>query len=190
MSAHGLTWRHLIRRIGLPGFAAMGLAAVAVWGECVSVPQIEEHISTLEQEIRTRTTARPQSSDPSRQHAISSVYDLLPTTAEANPTFEAILEQARKAGLVLDAVQYRNEATRLRQVSRHEMKFPIKGAYGDLRSWLETALHSAPSLSLDMIELKRHDTRTQTIEADVVFSLWVKAPATESVPLRPGVVNP
>jgi hypothetical protein len=162
-----------LRRVGWPGFAALAILAASAWGEWVYAPAIASDAAALHaqalQERERKTVARPVDA---AKETLAAVYARLPDDRLSNATLAAFLQAAKAQGLVVDAVQFRTESSRLPGVVRHQVQVPIKGQYGALRSWLSTTLHEHPGVSLDSLEIKRKDALTSELEANLTLSLW------------------
>lgn len=174
----------LARRLGVAGLTALGLIAIAAWGEWLSVPEIEQDIADLQRQIHVLPASKlviGHGAKPSE--ALAAVYGLLAQSDGANEVLASLLEQARIAGISVDAVQYRIHPDLLPGVWRHEVDFPLKGRYGVLRNWLTISLQSRPSLSLDALTLKRSDAQSDIVEARVSMSLWVNEISKAEVPI-------
>ncbi len=103
---------------------------------------------------------------------MAAAYARLQDDRLSNTTLAALLQAAKGQGLVVDAVQFRTEPSRLPDVVRHQLQVPIKGRYDALRAWLSTTLRDHSSVSLDSLEIKRKDALTSELEAEVTLSLW------------------
>ena len=121
------------------------------------------------QERDRKTVARPVDA---AKATLAVVYARLPDDRLSNATLAAFLQAAKAQGLVVEAVQFRTESSRLPGVVRHQVRVPIKGRYDALRAWLSTTLHEHPGVSLDSLEIKRKDALTSELEAELTLSLW------------------
>ena len=163
----------VLRRVGWPGFAALAILAASAWGEWVYSPAISSETAALHaqalQERDRKAVARPADAPKA---TLAAVYARLPDDRLSNATLAAFLQAAKSQGLVLDAVQFRTEPSRLPGVVRHQVQVPIKGRYDALRAWLSTTLQEHPGVSLDSLEIKRKDALTSELEAELTLSLW------------------
>ncbi len=173
-----------LRRVGWPGFAAFAILAASAWGRWVNAPAIMSETAALHaqalQERERKAVARPIDGVKA---TLAAVYARLPDDRLSNATLAALLQAAKAQGLVVDAVQFRTESSRLPDVVRHQLQMPIKGRYDALRAWLSKTLHEHPGVSLDSLEIKRKDALTSELEAELTLSLWARTlqPAQMSV---------
>jgi hypothetical protein len=162
-----------LRRVGLPGFAALAVLVASAWGEWIYAPAISNETAALHaqalQERERKAVARPADGT---QAALAAVYARLPDDRLSNETLAAFLQAAKAQGLVVDAVQFSTESSRLPGVVRHRVQVPIKGTYEALRTWISTTLHEQSGVSLDALEIKRKDALTTELEAQLTLSLW------------------
>ena len=161
------------RRVGWPGLAAFAILAATVWGQWVNAPAIESETTALHaQALQERDRKALASPIDGRKATLATVYARLQDDHLSNTTLAALLQAAKAQGLVVDAVQFHTEPSRLPGVVRHQLQLPIKGRYDALRGWLSTTLREHSGVSLDSLEIKRKDASTSELEAEVTLSLW------------------
>ncbi len=162
-----------LRRVGWPGFAALAILVASAWGEWIYAPAISSETAALHaqalQERERKSVARPVDG---AQATLATVYARLPDDHLSNETLAAFLQAAKAQGLVVDAVQFSTESSRLPGVVRHKVQVPIKGRYEALRTWISTTLHEHPGVSLDALAIKRKDALTSELDAQLTLSLW------------------
>ena len=100
-------------------------------------------------------------------------YDVLPTQTEASSKISEILRVATDNGLVINKVEYEQplSATPLIQ---YQIKLPLTGSYMQIRQFINQVLNTLPSIALNDISLKREDIATDSVDAQVQFTLYLQ----------------
>jgi hypothetical protein len=174
--------RVLARRIGVPGFTAVLVVAWAAWTHWVIEPGLTADIASLRgqlHEAKVRAAAPPLASASTAEVLLRDFHARLPDDAASNDTLAAVLKQAETTGLSVETARFETEATRLPGVVRHRADLPLKGRYAALRAWLSRALRDNGGLTLDALDIERHDVDSNDVEAKVTLSLWARATALD-----------
>lgn len=100
-------------------------------------------------------------------------YDVLPTQTEASSKISEILRVATDNGLVINKVEYEQplSATPLIQ---YQIKLPLTGSYMQIRQFINQVLNTLPSIALNDISLKREDIATDSVNAQIQFTLYLQ----------------
>jgi Tfp pilus assembly protein PilO len=100
-------------------------------------------------------------------------YDVLPTQTEASSKFSAILRVATDNGLVINKVEYEQPLS-ASPLIQYQIKLPLTGSYMQIRQFINQVLNTLPSIALIDISLKREDTVTDLVDAQIQFTLYLQ----------------
>jgi Tfp pilus assembly protein PilO len=167
----------LLRRLGPAGIVALGvfLAAGAFYVNEV-VPAEEEAAAqraALER-LRSRSPYRPVSVD-SRAEELRRFYLLFPPPTELNAHVERVHRLARGAGLDLAQGEYRLEK-RTSGLWAYRVTLPVRGSYGQFRTFLSALLKDMPIASIDALRFERKRAADTQLEAQVRLTLYAQPP--------------
>ena len=100
-------------------------------------------------------------------------YDVLPTQTEASSKISEILRVATDNGLVINKVEYEQPLSDSLLV-QYQIKLPLTGSYMQIRQFINQVLNTLPSIALNDISLKREDIATDSVDAQVQFTLYLQ----------------
>lgn len=100
-------------------------------------------------------------------------YDVLPTQTEANSKISAILRVATDNGLVVNKVEYEQPLT-VSPLIQYQIKLPLTGSYLQIRQFINQVLNTLSSIALSDISLKREDVATDSVDAQIQFTLYLQ----------------
>lgn len=100
-------------------------------------------------------------------------YNVLPMQTEANSKISEILRVATDNGLVINKVEYEQPLS-VSQLIQYQIKLPLTGSYMQIRQFINQVLNSLPSIALNEISLKREDIVTDSVDAQIQFTLYMK----------------
>ena len=92
---------------------------------------------------------------------------------ELDSAVRLLFEIARDRQLELLEGEYRLSAGTDARYQTYQLVMPLKGSYGNLRSFLAACLRANPRLALDAIEFRREQISDETLLARVKFSLFL-----------------
>lgn len=81
---------------------------------------------------------------------------------------------AQNAEISLSQGEYQLVADSAGRFTRLQITLPIKGAYQRIRSFVESLLVELPALSLDEITFRRDTIKTQTVDAQLRLTLYLR----------------
>ncbi|HEX5312079.1 hypothetical protein [Aquabacterium sp.] len=190
-------WRWA-RSLGLPGLVGLALLLGAAWVERQWLPAQQAEVEAKASRVRQlRNSLREHAAGQAEQEAQpgavdwarlspdvawQSVWDTLPDASQRVSLLKAISHSATQLGVNSQSIQYRGgiEAWSSHQgqaLWRQRVAMPIEGRYADVRAWLGTLLGQS-ALSLDMLELSRSDTSTDSVKGRVSLSVWWRVSQT------------
>lgn len=166
----------LFARQGIWPFVAAALLLVLVIVAGVVVPQLaaardraREEAGRMQLQLAS-LQARPESERLSPAQGLArTLSDPAQTTAH----IRKLQEFAAGMGLQVTQTDYRRLAGGQQQdYSELQIALPVKGNYPALRLFLLTVMAEIPALSLEQLIVKREQSSSDQIDAQIYFSLW------------------
>ena len=105
---------------------------------------------------------------------IAEFYKQFPTGASLPKWLRLIDTAALKRHLVLNRGDYKLTQTKLGQLQRYEMVLPVSGGYLQIRQFIADVLQQLPALALSDLQIKRDNAMSPTVEARLVFVLFLQ----------------
>lgn len=168
--------RFLLASHGWPaalGILLMAAALLIQWlGIMEEQSQIQDYQARkalLRQTVATRPGQQDTVTDTTHLHA------MLPTTAQSAAAIDLIHAAARVDGVELLQGEYRIQQADKTSFIRYQITLPVKTGYPQLRTWLADIMNKLPALALDEISFKRNSISSDTVEARLQFTLFLKA---------------
>jgi len=173
------------RRLGLPAVGAVAWALLALAASALLVlqwmPQWQAETDhalqaarTLQQQQRQQTAAAPVGTA-----AWLAWRGTLPAAATRQEHLADLLALAVRHGVAVPRSEQRIEALAELGLERYRVQMPASGGYAELRAFVEAALLAQPALSLDRLRLQRSAGAATQVEADLQWSLHLRADGVE-----------
>lgn len=105
----------------------------------------------------------------------SKFYSMFPSGASLPKWLGLIDETALKQHLILNRGDYKLSQTKQGQLSRYELVLPVAGKYTQIRQFIVEVLQKLPALALSDLQIKRENTLSPTVEARLVFVLFLQS---------------
>ncbi|HEX9139559.1 MAG TPA: hypothetical protein VF848_07205 [Steroidobacteraceae bacterium] len=153
---------------GLAGAAAMLIAAVLALA--VVLPQHSALDSLQAQLLR----AKANLANPGAPMSGARLVATLPTRGQIPAVLGQMLEQADQAGVALDQGHYTYLPARPGSLGRYTFEFPVKGAYPNVRNFIDRALVAVPAAGLSKLRIERKSVGDPQIAADIGFVVYVR----------------
>ncbi|MFZ4538058.1 hypothetical protein [Propionivibrio sp.] len=174
-----LTYR--LRRLGWQGISGLFLTLAALaYAITILLPasartdqldkQITQASARLKQGELESVTHKPTT--PGEQ--LLAFYEEFPQGASVPDWLGKIYAIAEELQLSLDAGEYSLTRADSGRLDKFRIAFPVKGTYPQLRKFISASLSTAPALALDGIYLKRDNVGEGTVEARIVFLLYLE----------------
>jgi hypothetical protein len=162
------------------GLVAIALSAAAVTGWLLALRPLQQQVADLRLRAAAISAARdaklfvvaptaPTSVEPQ-------VARLLDDDAQMTRHLELLFVLAKQHGLDLRRGEYKPGQLRAINVDSVQVTLPLEGDYATLRGWIADVLSQAPQASIERIALRRDEAGSSRLQADVVLTLWRKAP--------------
>jgi len=184
----GRLWRrqflHLLRRMRWQGSGGLLLILIAL--ACgitlllrfnARIDQVNRHIAqvTSQLQVAARTPSAGLPTTPAEQ--LEAFYQPFPANASVPDWLARIYALAEAQQLTLDAGDYVLTHAESGRLDKFTVTLPVRGSYPQLRRFIRAALLTAPALALERIDLKRDNVAQGSVEARIVFLLFLeKAP--------------
>jgi hypothetical protein len=149
---------------GLTGIGALVAAAVAAIALLLPAHQSDELTKAGHS---MPSTAKPEQSP--QQFAAS-----LPTREQIPAILGLVLVQATDAGIDLPQGRYTFTPPTSNRLARYTFEFPVKGDYGNIRSFINKSLAAIPALGLDKLHVERKNVGDTVVSADVGFVIYLR----------------
>jgi hypothetical protein len=164
--------KYQLMRVGPAGLTGIGaLVAAAVAAIALLLPA-HQSVLALRDELTKAghsmpTTAKPEQSP--QQFAAS-----LPTREQTPAILGLALVQATDAGIDLPQGRYTFTPPTSNRLARYTFEFPVKGDYGNIRSFINKSLAAIPALGLDKLHVERKNVGDTVVSADVGFVIYLR----------------
>ena len=163
--------KYQLMRVGAAGLTGVGvLLAAAVAAVALLLPA-HQSVLGLRDELtkagHSMPAAKPQQSP--QQFAAS-----LPSREEIPAILGLVLVQATDAGIELPQGRYTFSPATANRLARYTFEFPVKGQYGNVRSFIDKSLAAVPALGLDKLHVERKNVGDTAVSADVGFVIYLR----------------
>lgn len=172
--------RSVIDRLGWPGLAGV-LALLAALLTLVAAAgplhqqreDLRGQLLSLRERLRLGDGGRAERDD-STAAQLRRFHATFPTLSTAPDWLYEIHFAARRSGIVLSAGEYRLDQRGQEVLRRYAIVLPVRGSYGQVRSFVESALAAVPSAALDDIEMRRDAASDAVLDAKVRMTLFLR----------------
>jgi Tfp pilus assembly protein PilO len=169
-----------VRALGLWGLVGAGIVLGSVIFYMVKIDKIEQEMKSAQYELshtkRNATNiARPQvlPSQTTTQD-MNEFYKRFPAGASLPKWLNLMDEIAIKQHLILNRGDYKFSQTKQGQLLRYEIVIPVMGKYTQVHQFVAEVLQALPALALSDLQIKRENSLSPTVEARLVFVLFLK----------------
>lgn len=170
--------RFFAGRIGIAGACGLALLVFTAGFLALGIQPLHEEVQTLA--ARSERLANPAPRTPAvvadPESALASLLEELPALEKA-PTYLAQLHaRAAEQQLVLEAGEYHVVHDTDAQLTRYQVRFPLKGSYVQIRRFVAAVMDAIPSMTLDEFSVRRTAIGAREVEARVQFGLLFAEP--------------
>lgn len=166
--------RRLLEALGPAGVVGVGVALFCL-------PFYFSTLAPLEKEAARRSVSaeRQRARLPAQPAGVDAAADLarfhaaFPPVERLGAEVEALYAHARGAGLHLQQGEYRLE-TRNGGLTAYRVTLPVRGSYGQLRSFVGRVLKAMPVASVDAVRFERKKAADTQLEAQVRLTLYFR----------------
>jgi Tfp pilus assembly protein PilO len=172
-----------VRALGLWGLVGVGIVVGSIIFYIVKIVTLEQEIKTAQYEL-----SHTKKSSANIVHLqvlplqttmqdMNEFYNRFPTGASLPKWLNLIDEIAIKQHLILNRGDYKFSQTKQGQLLRYEIVLPVIGKYTQVHQFVAEVLHALPALALSDLQIKRESSLSPTVEARLVFVLFLKGDA-------------
>lgn len=170
---------HGLRRLGAPGMAGLVLLlAAGLFAAAVVLPardrmqQLDRRIAAADAKLQAPAVGAGQPQTPGEQ--LVAFYQTFPKGTTVPDWLGKIYGIAGEQKLSLDVGEYALTQSQAGRLDRFRISLPIKGSYPQIRRFIAAALATAPALSLESVYFKREKVAEGSVDAKVVFLLYLE----------------
>lgn len=87
---------------------------------------------------------------------------------------KALFAEAARAGIALSQGDYQRLSDTDGGYQKQQLTLPVRGAYPQIRKFVDTVLEKLPAASLDEISFRRDNVRSPVIEARLKLTIYLK----------------
>jgi Tfp pilus assembly protein PilO len=164
--------------LGWQGTAAIALAVFAVALFLFTIAPLQAQVEGLRTEVEaleSRSAAQPVAAQlpqgPEQQ--LAAFYSQLASSAHAPELLRQLHSLAQADGLRLERGEYRPVSEGKSDLLAYQITLPVRGAYPQVRRFLDQAMREMPGLALDGIAFQR-ETAGSALEAQLRFTLFLR----------------
>jgi len=162
----------LLRRVGRPGIAAIGLmlACMTFWLSAM-LPLAERRavavagIEAIDARLKSGRAIRAGA-------GLDEFYGFFRGDRRPADWLEVIYRLARENGLDLRQGTYRYNRVSGERLVRYEVNLPVRGPYVQIRRFLADVLNEIPIAALDQVSFEKRSVGDPTIEAQLRITLY------------------
>jgi Tfp pilus assembly protein PilO len=162
-----------------PGVAGLGLIAFTLGLTLFGVEASRQKLMALDREAAAlKTQLGKHSAAPtlaSSRSQLSNFYAFFPLTENVPELLSRINRSANEHQLMLEKGEYKLAREPDFRLARYQVTLPIRGDYGELRSFVNDVLEAVPSAALEELTLKRESADLPQLEGRVRFVLFLGA---------------
>ena len=165
----------------------IALAIASLLFYATKIPEIEtliEEVQAAKVEANTKINktriASEELSPQNNLEEINRFYATFPKATALPEALSSIYEIANKQKLALNSGDYkfnkikRTSVLNEKNLTKYEIVLPIKGKYIPIRTFVAEVLQKLPALALMDMQVRRENSLSQSVEARLVFVLFVK----------------
>lgn len=163
-------------QLGWQGVSGIVLLALAGTFLILTLQPLEDETAFMQNHLdAARSKAAMQnrtSSIGDRQEELGLFFDSLPVEQDVTDVLASIYAIAEESGIELKQAEYHlndKDWPRL----EYGMNFPVRGEYGQLRSFVSRVLAENPAVSLDQINFQRDKINTPMLKAEIRLTLFL-----------------
>jgi Tfp pilus assembly protein PilO len=171
------------RALGFWGLLGVGIIVGCIMFYMATIRELQQDIKTIQSEVdhsknNTNEVVQPQAL-PAQTSAqeMNEFYKRFPAGSSLPKWLHLIDQTAVNQHLVLNRGDYRFSQTKQGQLLRYEIVLPLIGKYTQVHQFVVEVLQKIPALALSDLQIKRENSLSPTVEARLVFVLFLKGDA-------------
>jgi Tfp pilus assembly protein PilO len=168
------------RSLGLWGLVGVGMIVGCFMFYMITIDKLQQEIKSTQYEIDNSKKNASNIVQPrvlplqTSLQEMNEFYKRFPTGASLPKWLHLIDQIAIKQHLFLNRGDYKFTQTKQGQLLRYEIVLPLIGKYTQVHQFVEEVLQEIPALALIDLQIKRENSLSPTVEAKLVFVLFLK----------------
>jgi len=166
-------------RLRWPGVVGLALLLFTVGLTFFGVEASRQRLNTLDREAAAlKAQFGKHGTGPiltSNRTQLSNFYAFFPLTENVPELLARINRSAGEHQLMLEKGEYKLARDSNFRLARYQVTLPVRGDYGELRSFVDDVLQTVPSAALEELTLKRESADLPQLEGRVRFVLFLGA---------------
>lgn len=168
------------RTLGLWGLLGIGIVVGCIMFYVLTIDELQQDIKTAQSEFdhtkkNTNEIVRPQALPvQTSTQEMNEFYKRFPAGSSLPKWLHLIDQIAVNKHLVLNRGDYKFSQTKQGQLLRYEIVLPLIGKYTQVHQFVVEVLQEIPALALSDLQIKRENALSPTVEARLVFVLFLK----------------
>jgi len=179
MKRLGWQLRQLALGMGMPGWVGLALLFACALGWVLAASplgaeadRLERNSADLEQRLGARANAAAAlPSTPEQQ--LTEFRSRFTGEKRIAASVGRLQAAAKRQGVQLDQAEFRLASEAGEPLLRYTIVLPVKADYRALRRFVRDALRELPGLAIEEVNLRRNDSKSATLEAQLRFVLFV-----------------
>ena len=164
--------KYQLMRVGPAGLTGIGVLLAAAVAAIALLLPAHQSVLALRDELTKAGHAMPSTAKP--QQSPQQFAASLPTREQIPAILGLVLVQATDAGIDLPQGRYTFTPPTSNRLARYTFEFPVKGDYGNIRSFINKSLAAIPALGLDKLHVERKNVGDTVVSADVGFVIYLR----------------
>lgn len=172
-----------LRALGLWGLVGAGIVLGSIIFYIVKIDKLEQEIKLAQYELSHTKKSATSIAHPqvlplqTTTQDINEFYKRFPVGASLPKWLSLMDGIAIKQHLTLNRGDYKFSQTKQGQLLRYEIVMPLMGKYTQIHQFVAEVLQALPALALSDLQIKRENSLSPTVEARLVFVLFLKGDA-------------
>ena len=170
--------RFQLYRHGWPALLGAVFVLCAVGLYFLGVQESRDRTAELRAEASVRLQRQVERPDPgaAEKQRLIAFYDSFPPTQGMLDVIKTIHSRATENGVKLATGSYRLVRDGDAKLQRYQIILPARASYANVHSWLADVMNAVPTVALNDISLQRDDVGSDSVEANVQLTLFLRAP--------------
>lgn len=174
----GRTLDRLTARLGVPGIFGIGiLFFAAMYFASAGLPARDRAVELRQEISAAERLGRPA---PSRggdmESDLAAFYSFFAASRSVPAALQKVDAAVTASGLAFEAAQYRLSREGGLRLARYEVILPLRGTYGQVRSFVAALIDEMPQVAIDDVVIKRESVDATVIEARLRLSIYLNLP--------------
>ncbi|MFW5450507.1 MAG: hypothetical protein ACKE9I_02810 [Methylophagaceae bacterium] len=166
-------WSRLIDKVSLlAGFAWLLLIAIVLYGVAILLPAQQRLLQLEKQPVIASTT-------PEISYHYTSPADLFfaqaPTAADVTVSLQSLFALAKKRGIAINEVSYKDEQRQGEGVVHYNISFSVETSYPKIKAFITDVLAALPYSALEQLAFERENVKSKLVVANLRFTLYMVA---------------